>query len=237
VALREFGKGKVLIVGTDSTWRWKLAGGRDWRLATFYGRFWNRAVEYLTGSLDLKKIKFSPLPDRLPAREPLALTLRAFDEHFRPLPGSEIELRVVWTPPSVHGPGGPPRALAFYEREPGIFQVELTDLAEGRHRVRALARRRGQSWGEDEVEFRWEKPKGEAPLDRKRLKSIAERTGGRYADLDRFDAGSLLGSMAAPRRERLTLSRRGFWASPIWLGLLGAALILEWLLRRRAGLL
>ena len=69
------------------------------------------------------------------------------------------------------------------------------------------------------------------------MKSIAERTGGRYADIDRFEAGSLLASMSAPRRERLALSRRPLWSSPAWLALLGAALVLEWLLRRRAGLL
>ncbi|MBI5243684.1 MAG: hypothetical protein HY922_08390 [Elusimicrobia bacterium] len=232
VALREFGKGKVLLVGTDSTWRWKLAGGRDWRLASFYGRFWNRAVEYLTGSLDLKKVKFSPLPDRMPVREPATLTLRVFDEHFRPLPGTEIDLRTFWTPPD-----GRQRAVASFEREPGLFQIELTDLAEGTHRMRAAARRRGQLWGEDEAEFRWEKPKGEAPLDRKRLKSLAERTGGRYADLDRFDAKTLLASLAPARRERVALSRRAAWASPLWLFALAGVLIFEWLLRRRGGYL
>jgi hypothetical protein len=219
-----------MIVGTDSTWRWKLAGGGDWRLANFYSRFWNRAVEYLTGSLDLKKIKFSPLPDRMPHREPAALTLRAFDEHFRPLPGSEIDLRVRWTPPD-----GRSKAVAHYEREPGLFQIELTDLAEGRHRLKAVGRRRGQAWGEDETEFLWQKAKGDAPLDRKRLKAVAERTGGRYADMDRFDAGALAASLAPPKRERLALSRRALWTSSAWLWALCSVLFAEWFLRRRGG--
>ena len=231
VALREFGKGKVMIVGTESSWRWKLAGGGDWRLASFYSRFWNRAVEYLTGSLDLKKVKFSPLPDRMPPREPAVAALRTFDEHFRPLPGSETDLRVLWTPPGAKAP----RSVAFFEREPGLFQVELTDLAEGRHRLRAVARRRGQPWGEDETEFLWQKVKGDAPLDRKRLKAVAERTGGRYADLDRLEPSALLEGLAPPKRERLASSRRALWGSPAWLWTLCALLFAEWFLRRRGG--
>ncbi|HAH06388.1 MAG TPA: hypothetical protein DCM05_07650 [Elusimicrobia bacterium] len=231
VALREFGKGKVMIVGTESSWRWKLAGGGDWRLASFYSRFWNRAVEYLTGSLDLKKVKFSPLPDRMPPREPAVAALRTFDEHFRPLPGSETDLRVLWTPPGAKAP----RSTAFFEREPGLFQVELADLAEGRHRLRAVARRRGQPWGEDETEFLWQKVKGDAPLDRKRLKAVAERTGGRYADLDRLEPSALLEGLAPPKRERLASSRRALWGSPAWLWTLCALLFAEWFLRRRGG--
>ena len=221
-----------MLVGTDSTWRWKLGGGRDWRLASFYGRFWSRAVQYLSGSLELKKVRFAPLPDRLTPREPLILSVRVFDEHFRPLGGSQAELRLVWT-----GPDGASRPVASFEREPGLFQLELTGLGEGRHAVRAFVRRGGQPWGEDAVEFSWEPPRGDAPADRRALRAFAEGTGGLYLDLERADASEVLALLPSVRRERAVLEREPLWPHPAWLLALCAVLGLEWFLRRRAGLL
>jgi len=232
VAVREFGRGKVMLVGTESTWRWKLGGGRDWRIASFYGRFWGRAVEYLTGNLDLKKVKFSPLPDRMPAREPAVLTLHVFDDHFRPVPGSDLVLRLDWK-----APGGKGRKAPFFEREPGVFQIELNDLEEGRHAVRALARYRGQLWGEDSAEFRWEPAAGRAAIDRKNLSALAGRTGGSYQDLHRADLKGLLAALPPVRTERFVASRLALWTHGAWLWAVCGALLVEWLLRRRRGLL
>lgn len=230
VAVREFGRGKVMLIGTDSTWRWKLGGGRNWKIASFYGRFWSRAVQYLTGSLELKKVKFSPLPDRMPAREPAVVSLHVFDEHFRPIPGADLNLRLSWK-----APGGARRTPAYFEREPGVFQLELTDLAEGRHTLRATARYRGQYWGEDSAVFQWERSKGESPLNRKRLKSVADRTGGRYFDLDRVDLEGLLAELPPVQRDRSVLSRSAVWSWPAWLWVSIALLLCEWFLRRRRG--
>jgi uncharacterized membrane protein len=238
VALREFGRGKVLFVGTDSTWRWKLGAGRDWKLAGFYPRFWNRAVEYLTGSLDLKKVKFSPLPERMPPREPAVVGWRVFDEHFQPLASRELEMRVQWTPP-----GGPTSGAAYLDRGGGLYQVELSGLKEGTHKLRVFARRRGEPWGEDETRFRWERPKGEVPMDRRRLKAMAEGTGGRYADLDGMDPEAWLSDVRPARRERRVRGRRALWDCPHWLWGFFAVLMTQWLLaslapadgRRRGG--
>ncbi|UPT72608.1 MAG: glutamine amidotransferase [Elusimicrobiota bacterium] len=69
-AVRPYGRGKVMLISTDSTWRWKLGAAADPDAAGFYARFWTRAVQYLTGSLDLSKVKFAPLPDRVPRESP-----------------------------------------------------------------------------------------------------------------------------------------------------------------------
>ena len=232
VAVREYGKGKVMVVGTDSSWRWKLAGGKDWRVSGFYARFWSRAVQYLTRSLELKKVAFSPLPDRLPSREPLTLTLRVFDEHFRPLSGRDLDLRLSW-----ERPDGSRRAPAAVEREPGEFVVELMDLSEGRQKVSAVARRAGQAWGADSVEFRWEPPRADAPLDRARLKALADAAGGRSADIHRDGPDALAAALPAPRREDAVSSRRTAWTSALWVWTLAAMLLGEWLMRRRGGFL
>ncbi|MBI4348799.1 MAG: hypothetical protein HY553_18315, partial [Elusimicrobia bacterium] len=230
VSVREYGKGKVMVVGTDSTWRWRLGAGADWKLSTFYSRFWSRAVQYLSGSLELKKVRFAPLPDRLPPREPAVLTVHLFDDGFRPLSGAEADLKVFWT-----APGGQSRSVVPRERRPGVFDVELTGLAEGPHELRAVARYRGQAWGEDRARFVWHPRPPESPLNRRRLQELAERSGGRYADLDRAPVPDWLEALPPVRREAEVLRRFNPWDAQAWLWLVAALLTLEWLMRRRLG--
>lgn len=231
VALRDFGKGKVLLLSSDSTWRWKLGAAADWRVGTFYARFWTRVVQYLTGSLDLSKVKFAPLPDRLPAREPAVLSLRVFDESFRPADPAGTDVSVIWTPPS-----GPAREVPARPSEPGVYQIELTGLALGTHKVRATAKWRGKPWGEDQVRFDWQPPSADQPVDKRWLKRVADDTGGELRDIASADAKALLAKLP-PVREEAEVSRRfSPAASNWWLAATAFLFALEWALRRRRGL-
>ncbi len=231
VALRDYGRGKVMLLSSDSTWRWKLGAAEDWRVGTFYSRFWTRSVKYLTGSLDLSKVKFAPLPDKLPAREPAVFTLRVFDESFKPAEKASTEVTVAWTPP-----GGKPRDVPARETEPGVFEIELTGLAVGPHTLRARATYRGRPWGEDTVRFDWQPPSAEAPVDRRWLKKVADATGGTLSDVSSADAAALLDKLP-PVREEAEVSRRyAPAASPFWLAATALLWLAEWALRRRRGL-
>ncbi|MDD5655712.1 MAG: glutamine amidotransferase [Elusimicrobia bacterium] len=230
-AVREYGRGKVMLVSSDSTWRWRLGAALDWRAGSFYGRFWTRAVQYLTGSLELSKVKFSPLPDQLPPREPAALRLRVFDESFRPAARELTSLRVLWTQPS-----GAVREAAALPAGPGRYELELTGLAPGRHRLKAVARYRGKPLGEDEVRFDWAKSLPEAPMDRRWLLRTAQAAGGEFRELDALDVAEALAKLSPVRVQAQVLRRTRPWDRPWWLALLLALLLGEWVWRRWRGL-
>jgi uncharacterized membrane protein len=229
VAVRSFGRGKVMLISTDSSWRWKLGAAADPDAAGFYVRFWTRAVQYLTGSLDLSKVKFAPLPDRVVPREPARLSLRVFDEGFAPASAADTRLSVTWT-----GPDGRSREVAARETEPGAYAVELTGLSPGPQRVRAVARVRGRAWGEDEVRFTWE-TQSEEPMDRAWLTKAAALGGGKFYDMTAARPDELLSSLPAPSPRDETVRRMRPFVSPLWLGLAAILFLLEWALRRRAG--
>ncbi len=229
-AIRDFGRGKVMLLGTDSTWRWRLGAAQDWRTSSFYARFWSRVVRYLTGTLDLSKVKFAPLPDRLPPREPATFSLRVFDEGFRPVERSAAQVTVLWTPP-----GKPAREVPAVETEPGVFSIELTGLAAGVHRLRATARYHGRVWGQDEVRFVWEGSQ-EEPVDRPWLKAASDQTGGTFQDASGADAAALLSRLPPPRVEAQVRRRAEPWQSAPWLWLTAGLFVAEWGLRRRRGL-
>ncbi len=230
VALRAYGRGKVLLIGTDSTWRWRLGAAGDLRLGNFYSKFWSRAVRYLTGSLDLSKVKFSPVPDKLPSREPASFPVRVFDDNFGPAPAEGLDLSVIWTPPS-----GPASAVWPKLRAPGSYAVELTGLQQGTHRLKAVARRAGRSWGEDEARFFWQPAGEEPPLDRAWIEKTARAGGGKAGTLRGAKTEELFGRLP-PAREEFRSSRRLHpAAAPAWLWATLAALLLEWTIRRWRG--
>ena len=229
IAVRPYGRGKVMLISTDSSWRWKLGAAGDPDAAGFYGRFWTRAVQYLTGSLDLSKVKFAPLPDRVVPREPARLSLRVFDEGFGPAPAADTRLSVTWT-----GPDGRPREVAARETEPGSYAVELTGLSPGAQKVKASARLRGRAWGEDEVRFSWESAQ-EEPMDRSWLAKAAAAGGGKVFDLSTDGSAGPLSLLPAARPSDEAVRRRRPFAGAPWLALAGLLFLLEWALRRRAG--
>lgn len=231
IALRDYGRGKVMLLSSDSTWRWKLGAAEDWRASTFYSRFWTRAIEYLTGSLDLSKVKFAPLPDRLPAREPAVFTLRVFDDQFQPADPAETDVTVLWTPP-----GQPAREVTARQTEAGVYQIELTGLAAGAHVLKAAARFRGRLWGQDSVRFDWQPSSEELPVDRRWLKRVADATGGSLSDVASLDASALLDKLPPVREEAEVRRRYEPAAAPLWLAATALLWILEWALRRRRGL-
>lgn len=229
-AVRSFGRGKVMLISTDSSWRWKLGAAADPDASGFYARFWTRAVQYLTGSLDLSKVKFAPLPDRVPPREPAHLSLRVFDEGFGPASASDTRLSVTWT-----GADGHVREIAPRETEPGAYAVELTGLTPGPQKVRASARVRGRPWGDDEVRFTWE-PAQEEPMDRNWLIKAAAAGGGKFQDLSvSARPDELLDLLPLPHPREETVRRLHPFISPLWLLAAGCLFLLEWALRRRSG--
>ncbi|MDB5309636.1 MAG: hypothetical protein JWO38_3838 [Gemmataceae bacterium] len=87
-----YGKGYVLFVGFDETWRWRLNEGDK-----FFGRFWSQAV-YVAGVPRTVGTKLTQLS--LDTTDPIQgktgqLYARLFTKDFQPVTAEEIEARLV----------------------------------------------------------------------------------------------------------------------------------------------
>lgn len=230
IAIRDYGRGRVMAVATDSLWRWKLGLARDRRFSDFYDRFWNRAVEYLTGSLAVSRVRLETPGDFPPRFEPVRLTLRVFDSAFAPAASSEP--RVLW-----RLPGGSARELFPREEGPGVFSIDLTGIPEGVNSVEATALVDGRPAGSDRIEWRWEPglARAESAVNEAWLREIASQTGGRYKPLALADASELLKALPPPvPSARISKTLRPA-SGPPWLVLTGILLAAEWYWRRRKG--
>jgi uncharacterized membrane protein len=231
MAVRKFGRGRVMVISTDSLWRWKLGMAQNIKQSDFYDRFWTRAIKYLTGTLDISKLKFAPLPDHIEAIEPARFFFSVFDRNFGPLPDGKATILVTWTSPS-----GKVRKIPAHLISVGRYEVDLTAIEPGTNQLAASAYRSGHLWGKDAIRFHWQIRENSSPVQTDELKRAAASTGGYFFTLSKLSAKDLLSRLPPPVKKSETTKTLDPFSSPLWLALCVFLLSLEWILRRKQGL-
>ncbi|MBI4055865.1 MAG: hypothetical protein HY402_07040 [Elusimicrobia bacterium] len=227
------GKGRVLAIGTHSTWLWKAGAVDQGEFYWAYNRFWNQGIRWVTGAegeprvvLDLQE-PFSP---ESPSQK-VTFRVQVRDEALRPLEDASLAVEM-----GLRDPRGETQSLPVEKVGEGIYAATEWIGRGGTYRIRAVARRAGVLWGEDHLELETS-PSGEeaGPMLRERLEEWASLSGGGFARLEELDLGSWLEGLP-PTALREEVRRKVEPASfPAWvLGLMGI-LGTEWFLRRRRG--
>ena len=221
------GNGRVLFMGLDETWRWRLrVGERD------QDRFWTQLVRY-------------------GADEPYALageklSLDVDSAYARP--GDTVKVRV-----RVPGVAGDPpvvevrqdgkvvqvqQPVTMGDARPGQYQVSLRDLPSGKYEI--AARLAGDSAGAAslrlplEVGYGLQEELADLSADPGALRQMASATGGQMLPIEQI--GEL------PARLRNLQSRSGSMAQmPLWNSAYLFLIVLgcfatEWAIRKRVGL-
>lgn len=221
--------GRTLWIGFDETWRWRMPYADR-----YTERFWRAAIR----DVALQKLRSSDKrfdlrtdKERYDLGESIEVTVRVFDEDFRP---SRAERQVIHV---QRGDRAPEEVVAERTDEgnyartlradvPGTMRLWLEDPAQGSKRL-------SQRTLEVQVPMlEFVNPS----LDRGRLEAVASAGGGRCVGLHELPA--LLQSIAGDaRRVPIRTERRDLWDRSEVLLAVMALLTAEWILRKRANLL
>ena len=219
--------GKVLWHATDETYRWRYRLGD-----ALYARYWIQAIRYLSRAKLLGEKGMELSTDKLEydGGEPIKLQVRFFDERLIPeaddgvvvlIEGEGVQKRVVLQRNASHR---------------SIFEGSVGRLPIGSYE--ALLAPAGFSKQPLPVAFQVTASVGEmthTEMDRQQLQQTANRSRGQYFDVRRRnDVFSAL-----PRGESFPLATLP--PVPLWNNwrifvLILALLLLEWLLRKRLGM-
>ncbi len=235
IAVRDAGRGRVLSVGSDSTWRWSFEGGAHGEGPRRpYERFWESAIRWLVRdpSLSLLRVEI----DRT-SSPPLA-RVSAVGPDYRPVAGAKVSFSLQ----RIEDPDGfprnalhPPAPSDGTTTEAGKLERTLGTLPDGAYRLRALATLGGRPV-EDEELFLVGNAGDELadPAARPALMAkLAALTGGKARESSDGISGL---PFNAPREVRIAASDdRPIWTSPFWLLLCFGALTAAWALGRRWG--
>jgi hypothetical protein len=230
IAVREAGEGRTLAVTTDSLWRLRFSEPLRGGVADVFPEFWRQAMNWLVRDPELDRLRVAVTPLEQEPGRPVAFEVELSDEAYRPVPGAELALTVLW-----HDEAGVEQSDLSRIRldGEGRYRREWTPRASGPHRVTVAADDGLSATG------RFLVAPGHPELTRLDadvllLAGVAAATGGKHF-VETLDPG-LLARVDAPAREVLSRRDTSLWDHPLALLLLLALLAADWLLRRRAGL-
>jgi hypothetical protein len=235
MARHPVGRGTVLWLGVQETWRWRHQPGAAW-----HRRFWNQLVSDLAAT-DAGSERVRLESDRAVAAvgEPVLITARLRDAAGAAAVLAAAEVQVEREDPAGTYKGVDRLRLAAKAGAAGEYQASWTPRAAGLHRLTApahespsAARRAALIVPVTAVDLELGDPAARPEL----MAQIAAAAGGRALRLDQ--AGDLAGMLARAQGETRDVRRRQpLWNAPLLLLLLIAALGTEWWLRTRSDLL
>lgn len=232
LASGDFGRGRVLALMTDTSWRWGMPTAGEGADGATYERFWDTAVRWLARDPSLDPARLSTDRERYGPGASVRVEGTLRDVTYQPLADERVRVSIV-DASGAEVSGSDTRADVN-----GQLGVTLEAPARaGGYRV--LARRASPSGERANEEALAEEvflvelggdeladPRPNEAL----MRALAERTSGRFTAL--ADAGPLAGFDASRTRVREITRARPFSGVP-FVALVLVLFGIEWILRRR----
>ena len=227
---QNYGNGRTAILATGGTWRWQMSEALG---DPSHDLFWQQLVRWLIA--DSPGTVAASTTSRLLMDEgSVQLTAQVRDRTFQPAPDAHVTAHII-------GPAGVDAIVAMTPSQimPGQFQAEWTAEKPGSYlaEVRAEASSGQQEIGSDVLTFQREDGVAEnfhTEQNRHLLEQLASETGGRYWNLTELN--NLPRDISYSDAGISIRSTKELWDMPIvFLVILGLPLV-EWLLRRKWGI-
>jgi hypothetical protein len=230
ICLQFVGAGKVVFHASDETYRWRFRVGD-----VYFSRYWIQTIRYLCRGKLLAGNRAAELAaDREEYRrgETANLRVRFLDDRLAPAQDDGVMLVVE------HETGQRQNiTLHRHASDRGVFEASTGPLADGKYRAWVVAPTLAPQ--PPACQFTVVAPPGElarTQMDSAELNEAARISGGRFYSFT--TAGRLLSDLPRGRQVRIeSLPPTPIWNAPLLAGMFVALIALEWLLRKRLGLL
>jgi len=212
-------------------WRWKMQSETSPPLLeTFLGN----TVRWLTTRDDDRRVKIAPVKESFTSQEPAEFSGQVYDESMQPVDNAVVTLSVRR--------GNETSDVTMNSVGHGQYEGRLEGLQEGDYQYRGVARAGSTVLGQDAGTFsigglnvEFQNTRTNALL----LRQLAQRTGGSFLEPDQVDRlpGAIRSLANARPREVVHASEYELWNIQWSLLVIILLFSLEWLLRKRSGML
>ena len=219
----EFGEGRTALLATDSVWSWGFggAGGR------YFHRFWNNVIDWLIAEPETRRLQLESDKERYREEEQVLIKFKLLKENYQPAENITGKLtlssrsgEVIAKELKTDKLGG--QVFRFIPEQSGFYEAVIE--------IEGLQEKIMFSVLKDNAEF--EKPLVNDFV----LKKIAQVSGGQYKVLDGTNDLSAL-QFENPEIKVKSHSRSfSLWENWWAYGLVVGFLVMDWWLRRKAGL-
>ena len=228
MALQRFGRGKSMVLTTDSTWRWRM--GLESR-NNFHELFWKQLLRWLVSDVP-DQVSLATGKHSYSLEETVVLRAEVNDEAFLRLNNAQVTAK-------VKSPSGATTSvpLVWDLSKEGQYSGAFKPVEEGIYEVTTKAFHGSRGLGTARANFRIAESPEEyhnAGLNADLLKKLAADTGGRYYTAG--DARTLPEDISYADTGASRLEEKELWDMPVFFLLLAGAVSAEWILRKRKGL-
>jgi len=236
IAIRRYGRGEVIYLGFNETWRLRRKYGEH-----YYRQFWGQMIHRLGLSHALgsqKRFVLRTDRRRYQADEQVLLRVEAYDADFQPLseedlPDRKLHAELILPPQSVPAAQGI-QPLGISQLRKGVFEARFPVFVGGEHRLRVT-----DPITDKPVEITFQV--ASLPVERQRAvrnvalqEAIAIETGGVSYGLR--SVGELAEAIKLTPKTETTIEVIPLWNTWLCFGCLVFLLLGEWLLRKRVNL-
>jgi hypothetical protein len=229
IAVRRYGKGEVVYLGFNETWRLRRRYGEK-----YYRQFWSQLIYRLGMSHALgaeKRFVARVDQQQYRAEEKVALTVEAYDENYEPLSGENLPDGGLLAELVVPGRGGSQATtLTVPMLRRGVFEARIPVYAVGSYSLRV----------KDPVTGKFDEQRFEVtPLSAERRRGVrddklqnelARQTGGRAYDLT--NVHRLPDDLKVASVVERTTRNYALWTTPLWFAAIVVLMLGEWLSRK-----
>ncbi|MDZ7375564.1 MAG: VWA domain-containing protein [candidate division KSB1 bacterium] len=230
IVARKLGQQKSLTFLGYGFWRWDLLMWGIGRSNETLNKLLSNSIRWLITKEDTKPVRIFPTQTIFREGQKVSFNAEVYYEDYRPRDGVEVKVFVR----------GGQRSFDFSLNGIGTGKYEgsLPALPAGDYSYRGTATFNNRELGTDQGNFSVE-PYSQEFLQTKRndrlLQQLALKTGGKFFTETDYD--ELVERLKFPVQRTLQSAEVQLWNRAIWLILAVVLLGLEWLLRKRAGML
>ena len=250
IVSQRYGKGIVLMITSDSLWRWAFGayafGGDD----SHYRRFWSGTIRWLASiRTEADRVNIETDKGSYHRDEKVRVTVYVYDESYAPVSDAQLKVEMQMPDPAsdsfsfleVGDPTFEKRRfssdLKFTSNGSGRYSTEFIPARDGHYKINVEAHHAGGLLGRSSAEFTVQTTALEfqnPQLKEAYLKNLADISDGSYHHLR--DISDLPSSIRELSDIHVSIRERGLWDNGIVLMIAVALLGAEWLLRKRKGL-
>jgi hypothetical protein len=226
IAVQHYGRGRVLYLGFDGTWRWRALDD-----AALYERLWSNTMEFLgAGRLEKNRLVVSTVGDTFDAGSDIEVRVEAYNREENPLEtkGLVLEMRPL--------EGGSPSLHVARRERPGLFVGAVRAGRVGGYEVGVKSDESGAAdWTPEDVSPRRVQvrlPQAEfhrLEADHDALRELAGNAA-RFRPLHELD--DLAGKIPPGKISTASEAPHPLWSTPLTLLLFAVLMLTEWTLRK-----
>jgi hypothetical protein len=234
LAYRSSGQGRVAVVSAGPLWRWKFLSDNN----TVYQELMSRLLDVLARGENTERFYLTAGKNVFDAGENPNFTAEVFNEKMQPITGIPVQIELSRLSDNGHEMPLHRRSMSRENAQSTRFQAALPPLRPGRYVVRGEAEVADRVITSRPVEIKVSSVSVEFQdvcQDDEVLAAIARRSGGRYLQLPA--AASLSDLLPLQSRQVATITELPLRTSLLIFVMILVLLSLEWIIRKRAGMI